>query len=152
MEMTKSNNKGFTLVELMIVVAIIGILAAIAIPYFLESQAEEKQSEAKGTLKDIYISQLAYFAENGVYGSMNEIGYVPEEGGRYEFSLGTVAEKVGNADADACDASVSSKTDEAFIAEACANIDSDNFVDQWTITDTNVLANPANDVTNTITP
>jgi len=46
--------KGFTLIELMIVVAIIGILAAIAIPNFLKFQAKSKQSEAKSNLGAIF--------------------------------------------------------------------------------------------------
>src|SRR5262245_63251640 len=55
--------KGFTLIELMIVVAIIGILAAIAIPNFLAYQARAKQSEAKTNLGGIYTSQIGYFGE-----------------------------------------------------------------------------------------
>ncbi|HEY3197411.1 MAG TPA: prepilin-type N-terminal cleavage/methylation domain-containing protein [Nitrospirales bacterium] len=59
--------KGFTLIELMIVVAIIGILAAIAIPNFLTYQAKAKTSEAKTNLNAIRTSEVAFFAENGVY-------------------------------------------------------------------------------------
>ena len=51
------SKKGFTLIELMIVVAIIGILAAIAIPNFLKFQAKSKQSEAKTNLGAIFTGQ-----------------------------------------------------------------------------------------------
>ncbi len=62
------NNKGFTLIELMIVVAIIGILAAIAIPNFLNYQCKSKQSEAKQSLGTISKNQEAYLAEFDIYG------------------------------------------------------------------------------------
>ena len=51
--------KGFTLIELMIVVAIIGILAAIAIPNFLKFQAKSKTSEAKTNLGAIFAGDVA---------------------------------------------------------------------------------------------
>jgi len=57
------NRRGFTLVELMIVVAIIGILAAIAIPNFLSFRMKAKTSEAKSNLGAIRGTEIAYFAE-----------------------------------------------------------------------------------------
>jgi type IV pilus assembly protein PilA len=59
--------KGFTLIELMIVVAIIGILAAIAIPNFLTYQLKSRQSEAKTNLQAIKTSEVAFQAERGCY-------------------------------------------------------------------------------------
>ena len=59
--------KGFTLIELMIVVAIIGILAAIAIPNFLTYQLKSRQAEAKTNLQAIKTSEIAFQAERGCY-------------------------------------------------------------------------------------
>jgi type IV pilus assembly protein PilA len=59
--------KGFTLIELMIVVAIIGILAAIAIPNFLRFQLKSKTSEAKVNLAAIRTAEESYLAEFGSY-------------------------------------------------------------------------------------
>ena len=59
--------EGFTLIELMIVVAIIGILAAIAIPNFLQYQMKSRQSEAKTNLQAIKTSEVSFQAERGCY-------------------------------------------------------------------------------------
>ena len=88
--MKKFSKKGFTLIELMIVVAIIGILAAIAIPNFMKFQAKSKQSEAKGNMKGIFTAQKAYFQEKSKYSSqVKTIGFQPERGNRYLYALGS---------------------------------------------------------------
>ena len=69
------SQKGFTLIELMIVVAIIGILAAIAIPNFLTYQLKSRQAEAKTNLQAIKTSEIAFQAERGCYiGIATEVG------------------------------------------------------------------------------
>jgi len=83
--------RGFTLVELMIVVGIIGILAAIAIPNFIRFQAKSKQSEAKTNLRAIFTGQRSRFGERDRYASLiAEVGFAPERGNRYLYDLGPV--------------------------------------------------------------
>jgi len=59
----KRGQKGFTLIELMIVIAIIGILAAIAIPQFTQYKAKGYNAAAKADLKNAYTAAQAYFTD-----------------------------------------------------------------------------------------
>jgi len=82
-----NNSKGFTLIELMIVVAIIGVLAAIALPSFLRFQCRAMQSEAKTNLGGIRVCQESYFAEYKKYGTnFAEIGFAPKGSVKYSYA------------------------------------------------------------------
>ena len=74
------SQSGFTLVELMVVVAIIGLLSAVAIPNFQKYQARSKTSEAKIQLAAIYIAETSFFADYNIYAScLSYMGYDPSE-------------------------------------------------------------------------
>ena len=64
------NEDGFSLVELMVVVAIIGVLAGLAVPRFRTFQAKARQVEAVTALKTMYTLQESYYGENEVYANM----------------------------------------------------------------------------------
>jgi type IV pilus assembly protein PilA len=93
--MKQSPRRGFTLIELMIVVAIIGVLAAIAIPNFIKFQARSKTSEAKSNLKAVFTAQQSWYQERNTYGTGflgqsttgSGIGYSPERGNRYALTM-----------------------------------------------------------------
>jgi type IV pilus assembly protein PilA len=69
---------GFTLVELMVVVAIIGLLSAVAIPNFKKYQAKAKTSEAKLQLSAMYTAMQSWYSDFDNYGNcLNLMGFDP---------------------------------------------------------------------------
>lgn len=135
---TKFHNreKGFTLIELMIVVVIIGILAALAIPRFMQATTKSKQSEAKQLLKQIYTMQRTYRQANNSYGddgvtaaagaSFPQIGVEIMATALYSYSMVAAAN--------------------TFTCTATANLDDDATDDVWTMDNNGNLLNTTNDV------
>jgi type IV pilus assembly protein PilA len=80
-------SRGFTLIELMIVVAIIGILASIAIPSFMRFQARARQSEVSTQLKSLFTSMRTQQRkpDDNIHGT----GFSPDRGNRYSYHLET---------------------------------------------------------------
>jgi type IV pilus assembly protein PilA len=71
----RKNDQGFTLVELMVVVAIVGILTAIAIPQYAKFTARSRQTEAKTSLGLAYTQEKSFTVENNSYtGCLGNIG------------------------------------------------------------------------------
>ena len=84
--------KGFTLIELMVVVVIIGVLASLAYPAYLDNVRATKRSAAQAELFKISASAERYFTENNTYVSVTVPGSIVSTYYGYSFgSITTVA-------------------------------------------------------------
>jgi type IV pilus assembly protein PilA len=81
--MLKHTQQGFTLIELMIVVAIIGILAAIAVPAYQDYMIRAKVSEAILRLDEVKTAVSDYFTYHGTFGSATSVGFNSGATGKY---------------------------------------------------------------------
>ena len=150
----KKLSRGFTLIELMIVVAIIGILAAIAVPNFMKFQARARTAEVKANLKAVFTATKAYFSEKSLY-KCGYCGFTPEKGYRYSYDLDGTNKYVGSAPCASTKATVgqtdpdpSSGAAGGFTSAGSANIDGDTSCDEWSINDANDTLTVQDDVNN----
>ncbi len=84
----RRKDAGYTLVEMMIVVALLGIISAVAIPAYTGYVKTGKEAEAKAGLSNIALLEEQYFAANRTYATdLATIGYTPENPTQYTWSI-----------------------------------------------------------------
>ena len=85
------HQRGITLMELMIVVVIVGIMAAIAYPNYRDFAARAKRNEAKAILLEIAQNQERFYLQNSTYGTLSQLGYgadtIETDSGSYDVTI-----------------------------------------------------------------
>jgi type IV pilus assembly protein PilE len=85
------HRRGFTLIELMIVVAVIGILATIAYPSYQDYVRKARRIDAQGVMLDIQLQQEKYRVNHVSYGSLTDLGSFPSDYYTYAISGNTAS-------------------------------------------------------------
>lgn len=159
---TVSRQTGFTLIEVMVVVVIVGILAATGIPNFLRYRAHAMQAEARSNLAVIFVAEMSFFTEQKEFGNFTDIGFAITGGGtnRYTYrtglgigaGLGPNGGNLCGQPSGSCDTiqtwipavesvvftgivGIATTSTSGFTATAAANLDSDATHDGWYVND-----------------
>jgi type IV pilus assembly protein PilE len=113
-QMNHVHKKGFTIIELMIVLAIVAILVALAVPSFQDTIRKSRRSDAMNAILGIHLAQERYRANNIAYGDLAALGIaddpMPSPDGHYNLTITgeaattytIAADALGDQDNDAC--------------------------------------------------
>ena len=147
MKSIKKQN-GFTLIELMIVVAVIGILAAVAIPSYANYQMRSKTSEARICLNSLALAQIAYHSESNAFvvcapnpGAVPGVGKMPWNAANADFSAIGFQPKDGNVHYQYASASADTAVD--FTATSTGDLDGDGVLAVFQVQHNTAFAGPA---------
>jgi competence protein ComGC len=117
------NCKGFALIEIMVIVAVLSVIAAIFVPRFLKHQTHKKQEECHKSLVSLVEAERSFFREYHDFSTdLEKLGWKPKENGLYEYHFLSLAS--------------SQKGSAGFVFECIGNIDQDPTLDRALIDQT----------------
>lgn len=122
-----SKNRGFTLIELVVVIAVLGILASIAIPRFLDAQASAKGAKVLGNLRALDSAATIYMAQNSSIPSISDLkkadGKLIDIGDGYKEGIFKIVTNSGKAKeySDEGNYNIDSKTGRAYLGASSSH-------------------------------